>query len=385
MEVQELKEGSPAVQNWLSRLSPQTAKIYAYIFKDWMQWVRENGGGFADFPPDRLIRFQMEASNNERYAIVDLLQRYISSVRGRIGYKKKIRSTVRSFFIHNRAELPKDSSFILHPEIPKVQGRLTIEELKNIILSSTLNYQAAFLSMFQGGMGLAEFEHWNEHGWPVLKRALDAGQQVAKVELPGRKKNRNISPFHSFIGGDALDAIRKYLPRRPRDAGVIFTTNTGTPMERKAMQIYWMRHLRKLGLITPGPKGHRSNRYGKNIHEIRDLFRSQWEKSTAKVSVAEFMMGHQVDPLEYNKAFRDEKWFRGEYMKALPLLQIMSSPRPFGQVDENEVKRLQRHIAELERERGDQALKTEEKMERQEKKIEALEDLLGKILEKLGG
>jgi len=63
----------------------------------------------------------------------------------------------------------------------------------------------------------------------------------------------------------------------------------------------------------------------------------------------------------------------------------MSSPRPFGQVDENEVKRLQRHIAELERERGDQALKTEEKMERQEKKIEALEDLLGKILEKLGG
>jgi hypothetical protein len=58
-------------------------------------------------------------------------------------------------------------------------------------------------------------------------------------------------------------------------------------------------------------------------------------------------MGHMIDPLEYNKSFRDVGFYRKEYLKALPYLQIMSSPRPFGQVSEEEVESLRAEVERL--------------------------------------
>ena len=79
---------------------------------------------------------------------------------------------------------------------------------------------------------------------------------------------------------------------------------------------------------------------------MRSLFRSQWEKSPANKSVGEYMMGHTVDPLEYNKAFKDKKWVHGELRKALPMLNIMSSTRPFGLVKESEFSSNQEQLEE---------------------------------------
>ncbi len=96
---------------------------------------------------------------------------------------------------------------------------------------------------------------------------------------------------------------------------------------------------RRIGVIDPIKRGAgRGHQTGKNLHELRDVFRSQWEKSPAKASVAEFLMGHVVDPLEYNKAHYDRKWVRKEYLNALPMLQLMSSGRPFGQVEEEKLE-----------------------------------------------
>jgi hypothetical protein len=59
------------------------------------------------------------------------------------------------------------------------------------------------------------------------------------------------------------------------------------------------------------------------------------------------------DPLGCNKTFRDENRVRKEYVKALPMLQIMSSGRPFGQVGEDEVSKLDSQIRDLEAENRD--------------------------------
>ena len=57
-------------------------------------------------------------------------------------------------------------------------------------------------------------------------------------------------------------------------------------------------------------------------------------------------MGHVIDKLGYNKAHQDDSWVIKEYVKALPMFQIMSSGRPFGQVDLDEVEK---QAAEIER------------------------------------
>jgi len=46
--------------------------------------------------------------------------------------------------------------------------------------------------------------------------------------------------------------------------------------------------------------------------------------SGAAPAVAEFMMGHVVDPLGYNKFWRDPDYVAGEFLKAEPWLNVVS-------------------------------------------------------------
>jgi hypothetical protein len=365
---------TPKVEIWLNRLSPATARVNTSIFRNFMIWVKDNGGKFADFTPDQMIEHQDEAVNSNRYELVDLMQGFIQSLEGRrAGYKRKVRSTIRSFFAHNRVELPKDPRFIIRTDVQRVVGTLTLKEARRVILAVNPAYKAVFLSMLQGGMGKAEFEYWNLNGWESLKKQLRDDPKVIRVDLPGRKKARNIRPYFTLLGSDAIDAINNWLQHRPEKLPTyhpddmrkdpekrriqkeepntsIFTGKYHTPILADAAAPYWTRFCKRLGIVPKEEDANRGSRYGKNLHELRTLFRSQWEKSPGKISVAEYLMGHEVDPLDYNQAFRDEKWTRGEYLKALPMLQIISSGKPFGQVQEDEVIHLNGRIKDLEAE-----------------------------------
>ncbi|MDQ1281259.1 MAG: hypothetical protein QG670_2524 [Thermoproteota archaeon] len=59
------------------------------------------------------------------------------------------------------------------------------------------------------------------------------------------------------------------------------------------------------------------------------------------------MLGHIIDPLDYNKAWRDKRAYRDEYLKALPYLQIMNSGTPYHQVSEEEVEKLRSEVERL--------------------------------------
>jgi hypothetical protein len=74
-------------------------------------------------------------------------------------------------------------------------------------------------------------------------------------------------------------------------------------------------------------------------------------------------MGHEVDRLEYNKAYKDERWVSREYEKAEPFLNLLSSPRPFGQVDEDELIYLQRQVKALEQRKDNRVEELEEKVD----------------------
>jgi len=279
-------------------------------FGAWFKWVGENGGKFAGFSPEDFVEFQREAGNGERYEVLDLIQRYVGVLEGRGGYKKTVYSNIRSFFRHNRVELPQDATFRVRADKPKVLGTLTVEEIRDVIMSSNTCYRAVFTCMLQGGMGVGEILYWSENGWGQLAKDMKVEKGVIRVDLPGRKKFRNEYPYYTLLGSDSIEALRNWLKSRPEGATAIFTNQFGEGLSINSISMYWLKHLKRLGIIVEpvGSKG--KVRYGKNAHEIRDVFRSQWEMTPAKGSVAEFMMGHQVDKLGYNKAHRDEAWVR---------------------------------------------------------------------------
>ena len=73
-------------------------------------------------------------------------------------------------------------------------------------------------------------------------------------------------------------------------------------------------------------------RYKVHPHEMRDTFRSEWDLSPAKSVAAEFFMGHDIDPNDYNKIMKlHPEWGEHQYSMAEPYLNIISEePRKIG-------------------------------------------------------
>lgn len=353
----DLAETYSSVDTWKLRLGPKTYRSYSYHLIDWLTWMQTHGGSLAGLSPDELVEYQRQTDKDNKYAILDLVQAWVGGKDWRYTSMKSAYSRIRSFFMHNRVELPRDGGFKVRSDKEPTEPKLEPEHIRDIVLSSTSVYRAIFLCMFQGGLDLSCFLYWNEHGWADLRKQLREDPDLVKITIPGRKDSRNKTRFYTLIGREAIDAITNYLPQRPKDGSAIFYNNIGEPVKKNSIQLYWLRHLDKIGLIDRSQNTEGTGRrYGYNIHEMRDTRSSLWEKSPAKVSVCEYTMGHMVDPLHYrDRSFKDETWVRTEYRKAISYLNIMTGSKPYGLVEEDTIQELETRVTELEKER-DRAL-----------------------------
>ena len=354
------------VTNWMDRGSfvPKTKRSYESTLRLFMVFVRENGGKFADMTPDDLVKYQKKTRRSleeeAEFEIIDeLVQPYIKSLEDRLrdGTLESKIAVINSFFKLNRAELP-EWTIRKHAGVPKVVGNLPSRDIREICSNSKSVHSTIFLCMYMGGMDQALFEYWNiELGYKSIEDDIKKGRDIIIIRSPGRKKGVNIKPFYTLIGGDAVDALRKYLENDrkrtidrffggdPEKATAIFYNQKGSPITDHCLRDYWHRKLVQLGLIVlikdDNGKGNPGNRYGKNLHELRDTFRSKatsyYLKEQIPLSVFEFMMGHQVDKNEYDKYCKDEVAVRIQYRKAIPYLNIMTSNKALGLYTEEEV------------------------------------------------
>ncbi len=298
------------------------------------------GGEFAGFMPDDLVDWQRK--HQGEYELLDLVQRYIMGKEGTYQYKARCYGAVRSFFLHNRCELPRDRAFSVKGTKAAVAGRLSVDEFKRVLAACNPLYRAVFLCMLQGGMGVGERLFFDEFGLKEIRRQMDRGDMPVRVELPGRKKLKNVKPYYTFLGGDAVDALKVWFLERPSEAGSrVFVTQFGWPLSYSAMQMYWEKKLSDLGLITRLHNNDSGNRYGKNLHEIRDLFKTRWRVSGVDIELGDYFMGHDIDSLGYDKSPRDyPDYYRERYRDAMSWLNVLSEePDKVPRLELDKVKR----------------------------------------------
>lgn len=311
---------------WMGNLRTNTGAVSRSVFRGWLRWMIVEGRPFAKMGPDELVAFQGE---HRDYQVLDEAQAYVRGMKRRANYKRRVYGAIRSFFLHNREALPQDV-FKIQSDIPAVDGRFEVWELQRILASCNVCYRAVFLAMIQGGLGVGELMYWNQNGLEAVREYFIRGSGPLRIALPGRKMNRNIKPYFTFIGDDAVRALKTWMKIRPDTEHTdIFLTKHGTSMKPRTIRWYWNDHVRKLGLDKPtAPKYIAMGadvRTGKNLHELRDFFRTRFQKAKdADSLVAEFCLGHIVDPLGYNKAMKDENYVIEEYQKAVPWLNILS-------------------------------------------------------------
>lgn|GEM_PF-5788747 len=353
---------NPSIKSWLENLQPKTQVLYGGFALKYFTWIKEEASEpFKNKSPCELINLQDTCvRQREQFKQVDLLRKYLNQKDGTFNTKSLIKSAIYSFYASNRVPLPRDKNFKVKPTREGVNGDLTIEELKSIILSSNKLYQAVFTIMFQSGMGENEFLYFNTHSWPQVKEQLDEGKTLIRVDLPGRK-HRNMKPrgrYFTFFGKDGIAKLKQYLEVRGKNTRngrtierplptleeCIFVTERWEPLTEESISTYFKRHAIKLGIIKK-VYGKKIIRYRAHAHEMRDTFRKEWNLTDAKQFMSEFFLGHSVDKNEYNKVFDMPDFAEEQYSIAEPYLNILAplseDPRVISKKD---VRTLQKEL-----------------------------------------
>lgn len=368
-----------SVEKWKSRLSSETSINRLPILLRFFKHV--------SVTPEEAVQWQLEHPRD--YKFIDAAFNYLNSdVHLSKSTKRSRYYMIRGFFKRNRAPLPIDERPRFHSDRAPVHGSMSVDDLRKLLLSCNVTYRAIFLVMFQAGLGCEGLLHVNVNEADSVRRALTHTTQLIRLNLPGRKQNRNIHPYYSFIGSDAITALKRHLHAQSymKDT-VLFRTEKGPPVTRTSIENYFRSHVIQTGLVKrktpkcPECQGETVRkrqaqslkyicpnctrviapildkhvtggiRYGKHPHELRDLFLTEWHRSGADLAAGNFMMGHSIDPLGYDKIMKDETYARSHYKRALPYLNILSEePRKVDKEElEMELQQMRRKMDDMTR------------------------------------
>lgn len=362
-----LFEDDLCIRAWQGRLGVSGSAALR-TFKAFHREVLMETEPFKGLGPSELVEWQVNARGRDSYRIKSLAQQWINQQPLRVSTKTTRLSHISSFFLHNHAPLPDDPSFHFTSDVSPVEGKLDVESFKRILHNSNKLYRAIFLTMAHGLLDESGLVHVNTKCCNLILESLTKNVGVFKLTLPGRKMNRNVKNFYTLLStrSDWATAMRDYLKSLsyiPRD--VLFKNKHGEPLTQKNIQYYFhwraveagvieqftpkcshcdgitvrVRRHHPSGIVKVGYKCKECEnldwacdlklnltniRYGVNPHEIRDLMRSRWGPSGAKLVVAEFIMGHNIDPNEYHKMEYTPTYPIQEYRKALPWLNVLS-------------------------------------------------------------
>jgi hypothetical protein len=219
---------------------------------------------------------------------------------------------------------------------------MTPEEVQRLAISLPQPYRAILLVLFQGALGLAEWDQFNRELWKEVVNDLDKpgllkvdGLIRVKTEAQKEATTGEVPLYYTFLGYDAKEALKEWLGMRQRihtDLPHLFVVRSKGPRGKGTFVPVtpWLveknvtDHAKRIGLI---PDKTDVNRYRIHPHRLRKLFKSLCSTHGVDEVVAEWCMGHDIDRLGYNESPElDEKHYRDEYKKVEPALNVMSNP-----------------------------------------------------------
>jgi len=323
-----------------------------------MHWLK--GNGWPDATAEGLIEFQEKAEGRDRYKILDLAQKHIREIGGtRLGMRSRY-TVIRSFFMHNRAELPHDGFDVGPGTKEPSQGHLTVEKIREIIQSAKTRDRAILLTLWQSMMDLERFTYFNvEFGQRLAEHLKTKGTTTPfRIDFTkGRKKNFN--GFYTYIGSDALEAWKTFFeqdgwPEKglPLIHGADHGGKRDKPITKQALRFIFTTLAVRVGHRSRQvcKKGERT---GINLHEFRDVARSHLQlakKDGFDETCVEFWMGHKIDPLGYNKFTElNPEYVLDNYRIAEKYLNILTGTvTTTDEKAQERIKELESRLAKLE-------------------------------------
>jgi hypothetical protein len=310
-----LKE--PCVENWLKRLRPVTRPTYKSILKHWLLWLWKQPGWGAKRPSE-LLDFQENArKGREAKLLLGLMKDFVQETGGTYSSMQVRLSHLRSLFFLNDVEIPPAPGWNPEPTREPVQGRLTFDQVRDIVLHAKPRDQTVFLTMLQGVMDKERFHAFNMKYAEALTARLKSGDLDTPFRvdfLTGRKRNKR--PFFTYLYHDALFSWKTYFDRIrgswPQKGEPMALETRDRPLSKDAPANAFDTIARQLKYKPPvgAGKGDKGYRTGVAVHDaFRDVVKSRLQTAKKKgfdMTCVQFWMGHKIDPYNYNRFTENE-------------------------------------------------------------------------------
>ena len=315
------------VQVWRGRLGAGTFSGYFSHLHPFLHQVGKT--------PDEAVSWAKDPANED--AVLDALNKFVSAIRRRYATKQLANAAIRSFFMHNRAALPRDPSLIIRASEPPVERQLTIPQIRELVGLAVQPWRSMILMKWGAladNQGLIDIS--TRHA-ETLVNALESKVDICKLTMPGRKRQRNLRVFYTFTHPEALACLREYFDRErgwPKRGEPVWVYESklhkGKPVKTRGFEEAWLRLLKHAKLIPTERSHDPGNRYGFGVHNTRDLAISELCTVPGfNVMCADFWAGHEIDPLKYKEFYKTKPHYVEEqYRLAVPYLNILTQAAP---------------------------------------------------------
>lgn len=333
-------EDEVSIQRWRARIAESTYASYKGWLRGYLRMIHRG--------PDEAVEWAKSCADT--YAVLDTMQEYVQQFQKTRRYAtlQGMYATLRSFYLHNRIPLPQDRSFRIRADVPPVERQLGIGHLHELIGLATQPWRSMILVKWMALLDTECLLYVDRHYGNIIADAIRRNESPIKLIVPGRKKKRNIRPFFSYIGKDAIDSLRQYFERDrgwPQNKEPIwYYPHKHAPINRNGFSAAWIALLRKARLISMR-QGDKTTRYGYNPHNTRDIAISILNTVPGLASkCVEFWAGHEIDPLGYNQFYSIKPdYVLEQYRLAEPHLNIISNP----QASSADLKKRDQELAEM--------------------------------------
>jgi len=305
-----------SVGQWFDGLgtkSSGTKKVYLNDLVHYCEWIKKN--------PDQLKQERKEQLKSDdidaKMTAEKTLNRYINSgVKPQNAMARAV-AAIRSFYAYNFIEL-SDKAVKAPRQIKEKDYRCpTVEDLRKMLEGSHLRDRAILLTLFQTGvressLAILRVKHIKE----VFEGKVPAHISLRAKELKGKYSGLEC---HTFLGRDAIEAIKKYLDWRKRakkeeltDDSFLFTRldALGEPLNEQAFIKIVKEACNRVGVEHFSP------------HDFRRAFQTNLEAAGVSANWVKKMTGHKLSGEENPYSIPKIEQLREAYMKAEPKLSI---------------------------------------------------------------
>ena len=329
----------PVVRRMLSKLgSEKTKDPWLHRLFRYEKWLKQRG--YFGSVTELLDDYKGAKDQERRYYHVDLMGEFVNSWRVSRETKDSIVKVIRGFYRKNRADLPREKVVYARDMLLDTpsSGEMYVrpEEIWRIINDGHVPVRDKAIMAVLLYMGMDESTlttQFNVYAYPQLVKELGGRPEEWDVERGPVRINltrpKTMTRYYNFLPPKGLQYLKDWLNVRREIMGAevamrgdvsdpIFVSSKRRPIYERLVGSMIRDSSFKSGVQarTPGTR-----RYRIHGHEFRDTFKTTCKVAGVDGAVAEFFIGHRIDPLGYDKSpWAYPEHFREQYLLAEPYL-----------------------------------------------------------------